>query len=79
MKLIWRVYNVRRVKRRHSKELEKLIKQDNHAYIRSMNSGVDYQYIQAKNDDNLQDRKKLIEKKTKVIDLIIELLRYQDW
>lgn len=63
----------------YSKELEKLIKQDNHAYVISLNGGNEYRYEQAKRDDNLADRKKLIKNSSKAIDLIIELLRYQKW
>lgn len=63
----------------YSKELEKLIQQDSHPSIRSMSLTGDFEYEEARSKNNLHDRKKLIENKTKVIDLIIELLRYQDW
>jgi len=63
----------------YSKELEKLIKQDNHAYAISLNGGHDYRYEQAKRDNNLAVRKKLIANRDKAIYLIIELLRYQKW
>jgi hypothetical protein len=63
----------------YSKELEKLIKQNSHPYVRSLESGHDYRYEQAKRANNLADRKKLIDNSSKAIDLIIELLRYQNW
>ncbi len=63
----------------YSKELEKLIKQENHAYVMSFDRDYDPAYEQAKKEDNLSDRKKLILNREKAIDLIIELLRYQKW
>jgi len=63
----------------YSKELEKLIKQDRRPRAISIGSDYDSKYEQSKKDDNLQDRIKLIENSVKVIDLIIEILRYQKW
>ena len=63
----------------YSHELEKLIKQDGHAYSRSLSGGVDYGYEEVKKRNNFDDRQKLIANKIKVMDLIIELLRYQNW
>ena len=63
----------------YAQELEKLIKQNGHMYSISMSGGIDHRYEEAKSKNNLDDRKKLIINKKKVMDLIVELLRYQNW